>query len=237
MSPNDPGAEAGELRPLMALPGPEHDQSSAFHQRLALVLELVGGEPLPPPGPSDFDRYEWENVLRMAVATGLSELEPWPEGIFDALVRAIVLDPNPSFNRQLIQPALTAVGHRRVQKALLETLAHGTNAEKAGSTRAWYWTPVRPRFERLEHLKARIPTEESAREHEALADLRARWREATLREFVANDDLDVRRSILPGLSLKPADYPDDLKDLVATAVHLARTHPDEYIRHRVEHQI
>jgi hypothetical protein len=47
----------------------------------------------------------------------------------------------------------------------------------------------------------------------------------------------VRRCILPGRFLDPDDYPDDLKDLVATAVHIARTHPDEYIRHRVERQV
>ncbi len=74
------------------------------------------------------------------------------------------------------------------------------------------------------------------REAATVAALRARWREAALREFVANEDLDVRRCILPQISLKAADYPDDLKDLVATAAQIARTHPDEYIRHRVEHQ-
>lgn len=76
-----------------------------------------------------------------------------------------------------------------------------------------------------------------SRELAKTKDLRLRWREAALREFVSNEDLDVRRCILPGLSLDPDGYPDDLKDLVATAVHIARTHPDEYIRHRVEHQV
>jgi hypothetical protein len=75
------------------------------------------------------------------------------------------------------------------------------------------------------------------REFASNEDLRARWRETALREFVANEDLDVRRCILPGLSLKPAHYRDDLRELVATAVHIARTHPDEYIRHRVEYQV
>lgn len=161
----------------------------------------------------------------------------WPEAVFDTLIRAIIHDPNPSFNRQLIEPALAAVGRRKVQEALLDLLSGGTNAEKAGAARAWYWTQVPLRFDGAANWKARIPTEESQREYNAIEDLRTRWRETALREFISNEDLDVRRCILPGLTLNPAHHPDDLKDLVATAVHIARTHPDEYIRHRVEHQV
>jgi hypothetical protein len=62
----------------------------------------------------------------------------------------------------------------------------------------------------------------------------AGMREATLREFVANDDIHVRRSILPGLSLSAAHYPGELHGLVAS---IARSRPDEYIRHRVEIQV
>jgi hypothetical protein len=90
---------------------------------------------------------------------------------------------------------------------------------------------------RYVNWEKRIPTEESRREYDAVADLRIRWREAALREFVANADLDVRRCILPGLTLNPGDYPDGLRDLVAAAVTIARAHPDEYIRHRVEHHV
>lgn len=78
---------------------------------------------------------------------------------------------------------------------------------------------------------------ESLAEREAVADLRARWHEMALREFVSSEDLDVRRCILPGLTLNPANHPADLRELVAEAVRIARAHPDEYIRHRVEHQV
>jgi hypothetical protein len=63
------------------------------------------------------------------------------------------------------------------------------------------------------------------------------WNEAALREFVGNEDLDVRRCILPGLPLWPSAYPVELHPLVEEAVAIARSHPDEYLRHRVEHQI
>jgi hypothetical protein len=84
---------------------------------------------------------------------------------------------------------------------------------------------------------AYIYTPESLAESEAVADLRAQWQEAALREFIANEDLDVRRCVLPGLTLNAANYPAEFRELVAEAVRIARAHPDEYIRHRVEHQV
>jgi hypothetical protein len=58
-----------------------------------------------------------------------------------------------------------------------------------------------------------------------------------LREFVTNADVNVRRSIIPSLNLDEANYPDDLKPLVAQAIAIARSHPDDYIPHRVEVQL
>jgi hypothetical protein len=68
------------------------------------------------------------------------------EDWFEPLVRAAVYDPNPSFNRQLVEPTLTAFGRRRVQLALLGYLRAGANQERAGAARAWYWTPSTDEF-------------------------------------------------------------------------------------------
>lgn len=228
MNHGESESEADEPRPLMALPGRTSDEGPSFHRYMAEVLDLVEAEMPTVLGPTDLDQYEWEHALRAAVVDGVSRIESWPEELFATLIRAAVHDPNPSFNRQLIEPALAAVGRRRVQEALLELLSSGTDAEKAGAARAWYWTQVPSRFG--------ISTPESQQEYDAVEDLRTRWRQTALQEFVSNEDLDVRRCILPGLTLNPAHYPAGIQDLVATAVHIARTHPDEYIRHRVEHQ-
>jgi hypothetical protein len=230
-------SEAEEPGPLMALPGRTSDEGLSFHRYLAEVLDLVEAEVPTVLGPTDLDQYKWEQALRAAVVDGVSRIESWPEELFATLIQAAVHDPNPSLNRQLIKPALSAVGRRRVQETLLELLSSGTNAEKAGAARAWYCTQVPLRFNSTENLKARIPTPESQQEYDAVEDLRIRWQQAALQEFVSNEDLDVRRCILPGLTLNPARYPAGLQDLVATAVHMARIHPDEYIRHRVEHQV
>lgn len=249
--------EPDKPRPFMALPDRASDDRPLFHWYLAEVLGLVGGALPPGLGPTELDQYEWEHAARAAVIASLPQEGPWPEAVFNALMRAIVHDPNPSFNRRLIDPAMAAAGRRAVQVALLGLLASGTNSEKAGAARAWYWANAYSGTPGLKEWRARFTANggssaelkkeladlqaswQEARRQEAatVADLRPRWREAALREFVANDDLDVRRCILPQISLRAADYPGDLKELVATAVQIVRTHTDEYIRHRVEHQV
>jgi hypothetical protein len=80
-------------------------------------------------------------------------------------------------------------------------------------------------------------TAEGLAEYEALIDLRQRYRNTALRRFVTDDDLDLRRCILPGLDLDPRAYHSDMHDLVTQAVHIARTSDDNYLRHRVEIQV
>ncbi len=95
-----------------------------------------------------------------------------PGPFFGALVRAAVYDPDPSFNRQFVEPLRAAFGAWRTQAAFLEVLLTGTNQERAGAARAWYWATL-----------------------EVVDDLQARWERAALREFVANEDTDVRRCL------------------------------------------
>ncbi|MFJ8435924.1 hypothetical protein ACIQ9P_31950 [Kitasatospora sp. NPDC094019] len=51
---------------------------------------------------------------------------------------AAVYDPDPSFCRWFVEPALYVFGRRRVLTALLDYLRTGTTAERAGARRAWY---------------------------------------------------------------------------------------------------
>jgi hypothetical protein len=110
---------------------------------------------------------------------------------------------------------------------------HGPG-ERAGAARAWYWSALPLQL-------SKVRAEDSDIESRAEADDRSavvgEWHEAALREFVNNEHLDVRRSLLPGLPLRTSAYPPELHDFVEAAVTIARSHPDEYIRHRVEHQV
>jgi hypothetical protein len=98
--------------------------------------------------------------------------------------------------------------------------------------RAMYWTSISLRYQ----PGTRILTPESAAERDSYRDLNRRAADAALRRFVTDDDLDLRRCILPGLSLRRASYPPELQDLVTRALEIARTSDDEYLRHRVEIQ-
>jgi hypothetical protein len=69
-------------------------------------------------------------VDRRVVAEAMAAA-PVRQEWFEPLVRAAIYDPNPSFNRQLIEPALAAFGRRRVQVTLLDYLKTGINLERA----------------------------------------------------------------------------------------------------------
>ncbi|MEU9073901.1 hypothetical protein ACFYUY_11725 [Kitasatospora sp. NPDC004745] len=208
---------AGEVRTFQPLPGRPADAAQDFDLRLTRLLGLLGVDAAYGPDFPSAARWEVHKAL-----AGRSDL---PEEYFQALLEAAVHDPNPSFNRRFVEPALLAFGQRRVRLTLLGYLHTGTNAERAGAARAWYWTSLS-----VGDARNRAAEDEGSTVRDA-------WYQAALREFVANEDLDVRRSILPGLPLVPRAYPAQLHALVETAVAIARSHPDEYIRHRAEVQV
>jgi hypothetical protein len=207
----------------MALPtnGADAAATATFDDCLAKLAQMVGADMRTPDG-----TCAWRSAARIAIRAGLQKRDRLYDAFFDALVNAGVYDPNPSANAQFIRPAIAHFGRERVQTALLGFLRGGTNPERAGAARAWYWTHATERY--IDHNRA---------EWDGLAGLRSAWREAALREFVANEDINVRRCILPGLPLSTEPYPADLHALVAEAIRIARTHSDEYLRHRVEIQI
>lgn len=126
------------------------------------------------------------------------------EAAFGALVNAAVHDPDPSSNRGFIEPALNAFGHSRVQSALLGYLRTGTDLERAGAARAWYWSALPLR---MPLVRAKSPGSTGQAEPDDCSAGVVEWNEAALREFVSNEHLDVRRRVLPGLSLRKSAYP------------------------------
>lgn len=219
-------------RPYLPLPGRTEDTSATYERCLTELIDLLGARRPALTVGSARARYSWQHQARQVIAEAVRNT-PVREDWFQPLVRAAVYDPDPSFNRRLVAPALAAFGRRRVRLRLLEYLRTGTNPQRAGAARAWYWTQVSLAYP----AGSRTPTQESKAEYDAHADLGREWRDTALQVFVANEDLDVRRCILPGLDLRAEHYPEELRATVAEAVHIARTHPDEYLRHRVEHQV
>ena len=146
------------------------------------------------------------------------QFQPVPKRLLMPMLRAAVFERNPSHNRVFIDPCVRSFGTVRVCTVLLSHLETGSNEEVAGAASALYWA-WRPR-----------PDED-------VGELMARIRAAMLQAFIRKDDLQVRRRILPSLRLEPEAYAEELRPLVASAIEIARTHADEYIRHRVEVQL
>jgi hypothetical protein len=160
------------------------------------------------------------------------------EDLFLPMIRAAIYEIDPSFNQYFVKPCIRTYGHRRVNEALLEFFEKGSDFEKAGAANALYWARLGFAFQgRVPAYTREYATPESVAAYDALADIWVRRGCLFLETFVENQDLHVRRSIIPALRLDVSHYPDELGPLVATAIHIARNHEDEYIRHRVEVQL
>ncbi|MFC6599138.1 hypothetical protein [Kitasatospora paranensis] len=222
--------EQDDVTTFMALPAPEAADGAPFDRCLADVVQVLGLDAVRQPGTDD---GLWGHRVRQALREACERDTAFPEESFEVLLRAAVYDANPSFNRWFVEAALNAFGRGRVRSRLIGYLQAGTGAERAGAARAWYWTALS-----LDHprLRAVSPAGDRQEPDDDAVGVRE-WHEAALREFVANEDPDVRRCILPGLPLRPSAFPAELHPLVEEAVAIARSHPDEYLRHRVEHQV
>ena len=169
------------------------------------------------------DNWRWltdalADTERKWFVAAVFKSQPVPNRLFNPMLQAGVMEPNPSLNRRFVEPCVRSFGAGRVLAESLRYLEAGTDAEKAGAASALYWAGGNPRGEEL-------------------GELRERLRCRMLREFVANPDVEVRRRIIPMLRFEPEAYPEELRPLIPTAVEIARSHPDVYIRHRVEVQL
>jgi hypothetical protein len=143
-----------------------------------------------------------------------------PDAWMEPLVQAGVNEFDPSHNELFIAPAVREFGFEQVARRLLQYLTNGTNFEKAGAVNAFYWVLVH-----------------GARNASVVAGVRQEFRDQCLVEFVENSDVDVRRSIVASLCTDEAMYSDGIRHLLGRAISIARSHSDEYIRHRIEIQM
>ena len=170
------------------------------------------------------------NLARLAPSLG--------EKLFRPMLDAGIDEVDPSFNRCFIAPCVSAFGARRVNEYLLDVLESGPDDRKAGAANALYWAQVTLQF--IGHQPSwdiAHATPESRMAYEMLEDVWDRKRRLMLELFVANPNVDIRRSLIPSLNLDPGAYAETHRPQVAQAVAIARAHEDDYIRHRVETQL
>lgn len=219
-----PSGDTPEEAPVSfrPLPGRPENRRQAFYaelaQLVAATLTPLDGRPVSPEAERD---RTWENTQRARLRDFWASSPVVTEELFGRLIETGIYDPDPSFNRQFIDPAITHFGLLPVMRTLLSRLTEGPDWQRAGAARAWYWARC-------------AVTEESAN---ATAELRSRWRQQGLHEFIRTDDDDVRCCILGQLPLTTDYYPADLWPLVTQAIAIARASANDYLRHRVELQV
>ncbi|QWA26021.1 hypothetical protein KJK32_01910 [Streptomyces sp. JCM17656] len=166
-------------------------------------------------------------LLAHAVRKPLLERASLPEELFAPLMAASVYDPDPSFCRWFVEPAVYAFGRRRVMAALVDHLRTGTDAERAGAVRAWYCAHVPLHADRSPAYGSggvRDPALDEVR------DIKDAWLEVSMRVFAEASDLRMRHRVLLGLPTSRGAYPPRLHDLLGSTLAAARSHPDQHIR-------
>ncbi|MEU9658968.1 hypothetical protein [Streptomyces chartreusis] len=206
---------------------PEDEQSDteprSFLTCATEVARLLGVEDVAvEPG----DRHA--RLLAHAVRKPLLERASLPEELFAPLMAASVYDPDPSFCRWFVEPAVYAFGRRRVMAALVDYLRTGTDAERARAVRAWYCAHVPLHADRSPAYGSGGVRDPALDE---VQDIKDAWLEASMRVFAeAATDLRMRHRVLLGLPTSRAAYPPRLHDLLESTLASARTHPDQHIR-------
>ncbi|MFD5897457.1 hypothetical protein [Streptomyces sp. NPDC060366] len=165
--------------------------------------------------------------LAHAMRKPLLERAGLPEELFAPLMAAAVYDPDPSFCRWFVEPALYAFGRRRVLSALVDCLRTGTDAERAGAVRAWYCAHLPLRADRSPAYGPGGVRDPALDESQ---DIKDTWLEASMRVFAETTDLRMRHRVLLGLPTSHEAYPPRLHELLESTLASAQTHPDKHIR-------
>jgi hypothetical protein len=163
------------------------------------------------------DKRQW------FVASALRKGDQMPDLLFEPMIQTAISQPDPSSPRAFIEPLMRCFGPRSVNLALLRILEHGTDMEKAGAVTSLYFAMGLAGHKGIAN--------------EPMDDILVQERCLMLRSFVDNENVHLRRCLVPQLRFDEARYPDDLKPLVQEAIGIARGHPDAYIRHRIEIQL
>ncbi|MFF7205462.1 hypothetical protein [Streptomyces sp. NPDC008141] len=203
------------------------DEQSGIEPRsfLTCVTELAGLLGVGDVGMEPKHRHA--RHLAHAVRKPLFEHASLPEEWFAPLMAAAVYDPDPSFCRWFVEPAVYAFGRRRVMAALVDYLRIGTDAERAGAARAWYSAHVPLRADRSPAYGPGGVRDPALDESQ---DIKAAWLEASLRVFAEATELRMRHRVLLGLPTSRAAYPQYLHELLESTLASARVHADPHTR-------
>ncbi len=190
--------------------------------------------------------YLSDDNRKWFVGTNIRGLSAFSEELFIPLMSAAIEEINPDFNRTFVEPCMKAFGARRVNEYLLHILERGPPFEQAGAVNALYWAQIPLNYEMKNidieaepdsQFTLKNATEESRKAYLELADIWQKKHLLYLEHFVKSKHTEVQQSLIPSLDLNEEHYPESHKFLVAKAIKIAKSHPDEYIRHRLGVQL
>ena len=142
-----------------------------------------------------------------------------PKRLLGPMMAAAVREPNPSFNKSFVRPAVRCAGARAVAEALARLFREGATDERIGALAALYWVPAVAHQFRLDVEDAQgIPQQE------------------LLDAFLTTDSAALRRQILPTLRLATLSS-GELAAKAASVVELCLASEDDYLRARVRVQL
>lgn len=156
------------------------------------------------------------------------EANAMPEELYEPMMRAAVYEPNPMAVQAFVEPCVKAFGVARVMQTLIDYLEKGTDYEKTGAVNALHWASERKSTTASGRHKPIDP------KVMGLVDYK---RALYLQTFIKNPDLDLRRAIITNLDLDNFGASGAITEQIEKVVKIARMHPDEYIKHRVEVQL
>ena len=139
---------------------------------------------------------------------------PVPRRLLSSMVQAAIKVECPSTNRNFIEPCVRSLGALRPLKALRRTMEERSVVKQTGAVDALYWVNSNPK-------------------NEDIAGERAALRQNMIRLFLETGFVPLQRSIISKLEPISGEVETLFEQVVATA----RSHEDEYIRHRIEIQI
>ncbi len=158
-----------------------------------------------------------DRVARFFAAAALDGV--MPRRLLGAMIAAAVNEPNPSFNRSFVRPALRCAGPAKVVGALVHIFREGEPNERTGALAALYWA-----------------TADASTFGGDADDVPGLGQGELLDAFLATDHLPLRRQILPWLELGTPTAAE-LASRVERVAEICRTSPDDYLRARVEVQL
>ena len=140
---------------------------------------------------------------------------------------AAVYDPDPSFCRWFVEPAVYVFGRRRVCAALVEYLRTGSDLERVGAIRAWYSAGVPLREGRSPAYAVGTTRDPALDMSQDIVDA---WRQVSMELLRDLPDLQIRYALLWWLPPSPDAYPPHLHELFEGTIEAARADPDPHAR-------